>query len=59
MELRALTYQVVARGDCDCCKEPNVMLRFVFNPYGDDQLMCEKCGKKADEDLLEHAHNDR
>lgn len=53
MMLRALTYQPIAVGDCEFCKSLDVLIRLVYNPYGDDQLMCLHCGEDSDKQLLE------
>lgn len=58
LPLRATTYQPVARGTCPHCDRPDVNIRFVFNPYDADQLMCVDCGDRADEEMLEHQHPD-
>lgn len=49
MTLRAKTYETVARGDCPHCGDTAVDLRFVYNPYDDDMLVCLACGELHDQ----------
>lgn len=56
--LRATTYQVVAKGDCPCCENAGVELRFCYNPYGDDQLMCVPCAERQDESEREFQNHE-
>lgn len=46
--LRAKTYTSVAVGQCPLCKTPQLNIRFVYNPYGDDFLACLSCGDHCD-----------
>lgn len=50
--IRAKTYNVVAVGECKSCNR-TCDLRFVYNPYGDDYLLCNDCGDIADNQLNE------
>jgi hypothetical protein len=52
MPLRAKTYLSIATGDCPSCGGSKLDLRFCYNPYGDDVIICMECANKADE-LLE------
>lgn len=44
--LKATTYNVVAKGVCIGCKR-YMPLNFVWNPYDDDDLMCEDCSNEV------------
>lgn len=56
LPLRAKTYQPVAVGTCPFCKAVDVELRFVFDPYGRDQIMCVACGLDCDARYAEDAN---
>lgn len=51
--MRAYSYRPIARGKCRFCKLGPVVLRFVYNPFGDDQLMCVQCGDIANQQAKE------
>lgn len=57
--VRATTYQTVAQGPCPCCGHPKADLRFCYNPYGDDDLICTDCAKAQDDSFNEHSGNNR
>jgi len=59
LPLRAITYQPVAMGTCPACELPDVPIRFVFNPYGPDDLLCVPCGDARDAEFAEHQHPDQ
>jgi hypothetical protein len=53
--LRAMRYLPVAVGQCPACLRHPQILRFSFNPYGDDQLLCVPCADRADRAMAEDA----
>ena len=48
---RASTYEIIATGSCINCRESSRPLRFLFNPFGDDFLLCFNCADRMDEIL--------
>ncbi len=53
--LRAMTYRPVAVGLCTRCSKHPLELVFVYNPYGDDFLMCVACGAAWTSEFCEMA----
>lgn len=47
LPLRAMTYQPVARGECQYFKNSIAPLRFVYFPQG-DELCCINCAEDID-----------
>lgn len=55
--IRAKSYGVVATGPCPTCHTPSTELRFCYNPYGSDVLICTDCADAQDSYFAEHSGN--
>lgn len=58
LELTASTYSPVAVGECPACGHKG-QLRFAWQPFGPDLLLCVECAERCDAETREHAHDDR
>lgn len=56
-QIRATTYNVVARGPCLVCNAPEIRdLRFTYmGPNYSDELMCTECAERIQQQQSEDA----